>query len=172
MVASWDEDSACASGTGHPPATGCGQPRAGDTRVLGSCPGKSPAPQGLQQLRAAAATFPALWKTPPSRRRLPMTQAASFPDGPRSPRAPAKRKPLCWARLTPPPCADLHHPKTQSPLSHGTGCAQGRGWRQPPMLPLGSGSCPGMLVRVAESARLWIALSCWEGRTDGWRLYN
>lgn len=133
MVASRHEDGghALAPVTHHPLTNGCGQARAGGTRVPGSHSCKAPSgssPGALAQpCRCFSCPLEELPILPPS---------ASDADGFASRRAilpPActKESPFVWLSkqgprrwLTPPPCPNLHHPKTQSPLSRGTECAR------------------------------------------------
>lgn len=103
MMASWDEDSdrASAPGTQQPPARGCERE---DPR-LSSLKCSVAAPLGLQ---CSPTAFPALWKTPPSHHRLPLTQAASLADGWCSPQPQPKESPFVQLSQRG-PCAGWPH---------------------------------------------------------------
>lgn len=74
--------------------TGVGNPGLGAQRSQGLSPAKLPAAAPRGHWHSPAAAFPALWKNPPSCRRLPLTQTASLPDGPCLPQPAPKKAPL------------------------------------------------------------------------------
>lgn len=135
------------------------------------CP--AAAPLGLQGSPTAAA-FPALWQIPPSHRRLPLTQAASLPDGSCSPRAPAKRKPRCSAQQVGP--MRRLTPLTSTTRKHSPCCPMGQGRHgdrdrdSPRQHCSGQGQCPGTRVWVTEGARVWscsVLPAGMDGRMEG-----
>lgn len=161
-----------------------GQPGDGDMRVPRSCPRKAPggsSPGALVQPRRRR-RFSCPLEEPPV---LPpsasdaggfVSRRAALPPEPAPKESPfvrlGKRGPR--RRLTPSPRTDLRHPKTQSPLSHGTRHARGWGWGQPPTLPLGSGLVPG---DAGMGHRGWMGMeqpypAGRDGQADGGVLYN
>lgn len=91
----------------------------------------------------------------PSQKKAPLFSSASGAHAPSDP-------------------TDLHHPKTQPLLSHGSGQAWGQGQGQPPTTLLGSGSMPrdtGVGHRGCQGMELLCSASR-DGRTDGGMLYS
>lgn len=119
---------------------------------------------------AAAAAFPALWKTPPSCRRLPLTQAASLPDGPRSPQPEPTESPFVRLSKGGPCCRLAPPPENTAPAVPWMGSARECGQGSPWGCLLGREQQPGMLVWVVKGGQGWrssVLLGGMDGRIEG-----